>query len=64
MHKMKLKRYVTETGWGSLSDIFEVHKIIISVFVYYLELERRRPKFSHRRLRQYPSLMSPEKKIQ
>ena len=50
---MKLKRYVTETGWGSLSDIFEVHQIIISVFVYYLELERRRPKFNHRRLRQY-----------
>ena len=26
---------------------------MISVFVYYLELERRRPKFNHRILRQY-----------
>ena len=63
MHKMKLKRYVTETGWGSLSDIFKVHQIIVSVFVYYLELERRRPKFNHRRLNNI-SLLSHEKKIQ
>ena len=39
--------------YRTLSGISEVHQTMISVFVYYLELERRRPKFSHRRLRQY-----------
>ena len=39
--------------YRTLSGISEVHQTMISVFVYDLELERRRPKFNHRILRQY-----------
>ena len=39
--------------YRTLSGISEAHQTMISVFVYDLELQRRRPKFSHRRLRQY-----------